>query len=169
MPCGCAKDRYMDPEGLSWGPLLWRVLHGLAERVGHLVRPIFLQDEKRSWRVLLEIIAKILPCDVCQAHYTKWLAAHPVSPIQTLTGDALREFIRTWLWTLHENVNKDLNKPSFAYENLTELYGNLNVEPPYKYFEKLEKIAIVKTVVKLNQWMIFVKEYRTLANIYGLV
>ena len=92
-----------------------------------------------------------------------------MSPIQTLTGDALREFIRTWLWTLHENVNKDLEKPTFAYENLTELYGNLNVEPPYKYFEKLEKIAIVKTVVKLNQWMIFVKEYRTLANIYGLV
>jgi hypothetical protein len=167
MPCGCEKDRYIDPEGLAWGPLLWRVLHGLAERIGTCV-PLFVKDERIAWYQLLTITGEILPCENFRTHYKSWIKLKPILAINTLTGTALREFIRTWLWSLHDNVCRDLGKPSIEYSELGILYANTNVELPFRYLNKLEQKAILEGYVKPNQWAAFIKHYRFMASIYGL-
>jgi hypothetical protein len=167
MPCGCEKDRYIDPEGLAWGPLLWRILHGMAERIDTSA-PLFIKDERMVWVQLLNTTGEILPCEECRRHYKSWITLKPILAINTLSGTALREFVRSWLWSLHDTVDKSTGKPSIEYSELGILYANTNVELPFRYLNKLEQKAILAGTVKPNQWAAFVKHYRFMASIYGL-
>ena len=167
MPCGCEKDRYIDPEGLGWGPLLWRVLHGLAERIGSCTA-LFFNDERLTWTHLLTLTGEILPCELCREHYKKWIKANPIHDIKLLKGTELREFIRKWLWSLHDNIDKNLGKPSIDYTDLPILYAGINIELSFRYLKKIEKIAVQDGNVKLNSWDSFVKHYLFMASIYRL-
>ena len=73
MPCACLIPLPNYPTNESWGPILWRVLHGLAEKYGKLITPLFHQEEVLAWTHLIDNTYKILPCKDCRDHYLKWL------------------------------------------------------------------------------------------------
>ena len=168
MPCGCRIPGPAYPENAEWGPFAWTILHALAERTTRIVYALYEKDERRAWVELLKATGNMLPCEECRTHYNTWLAEHPVTSIMTMPYSELREWIRTWLWSLHENVNLRLGKESFPYENLTQKYSSGSISWTFKTFELIEKRAIQQQGVNLKAWLDWVKQYRTLTSVYGI-
>lgn len=168
MPCSCQIPGPAYPENKEWGPFLWTILHGLAERSGKVVFALYENDERRAWVQLLQTLCAMLPCSECRDHCKDWIQSHPVTSIQTIKYAELPLFIKNWLWSFHEAVNSRLGKPSFPFENLTEIYGNINITMQFKLLELIEKKAIQQQGVPLQSWLTWVKYYRTLTSVYGI-
>lgn len=168
MGCGCEKDRAVDPEGIAWGPVLWKMLHGLAERIGRVVANQLLQDEKLTWINILSKLPEIIPCDECRQHYKAYLLTTPITAMKTLAGPDLALFVRTWLWNLHSNVDARLKKPTVAFTDLPGLYVGLNLDIQFNTLNRLEKKAVQDGQVKYNSWMLYTKYFRSLLSNYGL-
>jgi len=168
MGCGCEKDRAVDPEGIAWGPVLWKMLHGLAERIGRVVSSQLLQDEKLNWINILSKLPEIIPCDECRQHYKAYLAENPITAMKGLANTDLTTFVKTWLWNLHSSVDKRLGKPTVAFTDLPGLYGSLNLDIQFNTLNRLEKKAVQDGQVKYNSWMLYTKYFRSLLSNYGL-
>ena len=168
MPCNCTPKVYSYPENSEWGPLLWIILHSLAERATKVVSPLFEIEERKTWISLLQTTESILPCPDCRAHYKQWIDTHPVSIVQTMAYADLREFLRRWLYDLHQNVNSFSGKPGIAYEDLSTRYRSENIPATFKNLEPVEKRAIQLQGIKLQPWANWVKLYKSLLNVYGV-
>ncbi len=103
----------MEPPNTSeWGPALWRILHTFAERVGKSRGVsvtegdhIWHHQEYQLWNELLTMLAEAMPCSSCQSHYSAYTRENPYTAIFNRgMGEQRRIAIRTWLWTLHNNV-----------------------------------------------------------------
>ena len=46
MPCACRVPTPDYPANAAWGPILWQILHGIAEKAGRAPIPA---DEVREW------------------------------------------------------------------------------------------------------------------------
>jgi len=93
---------------------LWFILHSSVERFGRPLSKRLPEDEKRIWAGLLRSLQYTLPCPLCKKHYTAFLSTYPL----VLT----REGLRSWLWTLHNQVNERTNKPTITLEEVVERY-----------------------------------------------
>lgn len=91
-----------------WGPSMWRILHTAAE-----------QPSKRALlATAIHALDGALPCPDCRRHYHVWLQTHPLSGTTDL---------RTWLLTLHNDVNARAGKTTWTVDDLTAAYGSGNV------------------------------------------
>lgn len=120
MPCSCIVDKPTYPQNEEWGPLLWWILHTLAEKAGRQTNPISQGDEQRAWPLFLKELPTALPCPFCREHLQGYVAAHPFA----LPQDPYewKTYVPTYLYELHEDVNKRLGKPSFPKETLSQTY-----------------------------------------------
>ena len=101
----------------AWGPYIWYMLHGLAEKV-----KLSSYDTVRS--ELLEHIYNIclnLPCPSCSTHSREYLQKIDFKKLQT------KDDLRLMLLDFHNNVNIRLNKPSFSYQQLNDKYKTANL------------------------------------------
>ena len=96
----------------EWGPLLWTVMHSLAEIGGSAIADA-------DWTELFVSLQTSLPCPDCTAHYTAWLAAHP----PPTTGIAAA---RMWLLDLHNDVNVRKGVATWTEAQLPAAYGGAN-------------------------------------------
>lgn len=125
MTCSrCAKDDTKYPKTTEWGPLIWKILHTIAERAGRQTIMMMQVDEMRAWPLLLKTFATIIPCEECRAHATNYTKEHPFEP--PASYPAWNLYIRTYFYTFHEVVNTRLGKPSFDFSTLTETYKATN-------------------------------------------
>jgi len=92
MPCACKKDIPDYPGTEEWGPLVWKVLHGLAEKIG-TSRSV--DDELREWKRLLTLTADVIPCIVCKEHYKEVLIQKPIGGILKMDLLTASTFVRT--------------------------------------------------------------------------
>ena len=46
MPCACQLPPEIYPDAAEWGPILWNILHGTAERVGTAIVKLYQNDER---------------------------------------------------------------------------------------------------------------------------
>jgi hypothetical protein len=105
------------PQNHIWGPHLWTILHSSAERIGlpKLVR--LPQEESRIWTALLASLRYSLPCPQCKKHYTDYYSSTPILSFNSNT-------IRSWLYTLHNQVNLRVEKPNIiTIEQISEIYN----------------------------------------------
>ena len=121
------------PQNNEWGPEMWKILHGLAEKIGSYQTIVHrhrtdtqLNEEKRLWNVLLVSLRLSLPCPLCRKHYSDYINKHPLDNIIQANGPLLKDSIRIWLYNLHNDVNQRGGKSNFSTENLSELYRNIN-------------------------------------------
>lgn len=84
----------------TWGPPLWRVLHGLS-----LVPDV-------DWMALLGALDGSLPCADCASHFHAWLVRHPFS------GDPV-----DYVLALHNDVNRRTRKRAWTREQVAATYG----------------------------------------------
>lgn len=157
MTCSrCAADNTKYPKTTEWGPLLWRILHTLAERAGKQTNEILRGDEMRAWVLVVKTFVSILPCEECRGHATTYIAEHPFEPPESY--QAWNLYIRTYFYTFHEAVNTRLGKPTFEFSSLAETYkstGQLNT-----WFTDLNKLMM--SAMKLNGMNI--KSWQTWQN-----
>ena len=98
-----------------WGPSLWHTLHTIS--FNYPKRPT--SSEKKNYKKFIMDLKYVLPCGKCRKNLPKNLKSVP------LNSKALknRENFSRWMFRLHEQVNKMLNKKSgLTYEKVRERY-----------------------------------------------
>jgi len=152
MPCQCATEKPDYPANDTWGPLLWTILHGLAERVGS-INPMFANDEKQRWLALFAGLPMIIPCKDCREHAVQYMADHSaIQPWKMLAPDQRKEFTRTWFYEFHEAVNARLGHASFDKDLLTPSYGSINIREYLGRFAHIVNVAIQLDGVQMIKW-----------------
>lgn len=163
MPCACKVPAVQYPETAEWGPITWAILHGLAERSGRNTNILLQGDEIRNMIALIEDVEKMIPCDICRGHYHEYLLNKPVKGWAKEPYSALRENVRKWLWTLHNDINLGNDKPVFLYEDLQLVYGHVNIKQKIAELSAPIKRAMTHNGVKLLHWLAFERVVKTMA------
>jgi hypothetical protein len=157
MPCSrCTSDTTKYPKTLEWGPLIWNILHTLADKSGKQANNILQADEQRTWPLVIKHLPAILPCEECRAHATQYIKDFPFQPPESYPAWNL--YIRTYFYTFHESVNTRLGKPSFPFSALAETYKDPG--PLQQWLKELEEMML--RAMKLNGMQI--KTWQTWRN-----
>lgn len=104
----------MPPE--VWGPLFWHTMHITA--LGYPVAPTY--ADKKAAKEFFESLIMLIPCSICRTHYAEHLKANPITPFLDTRQDLF-----LWTITLHNSVNKSLNKAEFTPEASIAYYKKL--------------------------------------------
>jgi hypothetical protein len=168
MSCPCLIPEPDYPEAAQWGPLLWCILHGLAEKAGTCTTPMFLDDERRYWIHFFKETGEIIPCPTCKMHYMEYLKTHPVNALKTLPHSQRKAWITKWFWELHNDVNARLGKPIFPIENLSATYGNMNLHETLGRLEAPLKLAIKITGTHFLKYVEWKRRVTMLFSIFGI-
>jgi len=145
---------------------MWSVLHGLAENAGRLNSELQKSDERREWAVLFKTLEKSIPCDHCRTHYVAWYAAH--SPVLPEDYTQFREYVRKWLYDLHENVNQQTKKAAFPYEKMEATYKNRKIQMTIRQLRILVKTNVMGGSVPIMAWTAFLNSALKIKSLYGL-
>ena len=165
MGCKCRNQPVNVPSNVEWGPILWTVLHGLAEKAGSVPLPGLQGDENRAWKAILTTLPKSLACLECREHLTNYITSNPIN-IPDKYSD-MREYIRTYLYKLHEDVNRRLKKPSFGYSDLNMMYRGIDLRKSLEILTVIVKRSILATAVPILSWNNWVSHVRTLIGMYN--
>lgn len=183
--CNCGRrldpslniDMYMqlnpiDP--VEWGPILWRYLHSISERIGQSGSPSIDFDEATYLENMIQLLPKILPCQTCQDHARTYLQdEHPLPALRGLTGATLRQTARQWLFTFHNAVRTKKGQPIIVetLEEYTTLYASASISQA-EYSKFIEAVAAAARInwVRLEDWRIWYNfSERIRGYIYNLV
>ena len=162
----CSKAMPTLPPGSTWGPPLWTLLHGLADRSDVIVKPHTIAYAARQWIRLLEALPMSLPCPICQTHATDWVKAHPVQPLLKVTS--LKEWLVDWLYTFHEAVNVIRGAPSFDKTLLHETYKDVNLKTIFETTKEVITKAKEIGGTGFLQWKQWVGMMHMLLTIHGV-
>lgn len=169
MPCACLLPPEIYPDASEWGPHLWSVLHGVAERVGTSSFAQYYDDERRALIKMIKMLEKVIPCPSCKEHYEVYLREHPIEvSLKTLMHAELKEYIKRWFWELHNWVNESLSRPLYDYDSLAGQYGRLNIRAALVSLDVPMKRAIRVRSGQLFSYIEFVKQVNILLSIYGI-
>jgi len=167
MPCGCGKKNnagtvhFMGREGsqiadpLEWGPILWKFLHCLSEKVGLSGNKIVDADQANYMETMLNTLHLILPCQECQAHAASYISSNPLPSLKGLDGGTLRNTVRTWLLTFHNYVRTTKGQPILVH-NLDEYSATYNScfvpKCEHTLFVQSVAYAVRQGWVRIEQW-----------------
>jgi hypothetical protein len=165
MPCACQVPVPQYPETADWGPILWTIFHGLAEKAGRAPLPA---DEVREWQRLLKLTADMLPCEKCRVHFSAFLKANPSTALNTLPYKQLRIWIRSWFYTLHNEINVANGKEEFPFDQLASTYANVNFQDLLWRLEPVIKKAIQLSGISLMKWTSWVHSFKMMKSILGI-
>ena len=166
MPCNCKKPQPDYPEADSWGPVMWAILHALAEKSGNTM-PCFRDDEKRHWIHLIHVLPKTIPCASCREHAEEWLLAHPAFNTKTVMNSSdLHEWIVDWFYDFHEAVNQRLEKQSFNKTLLTQTYGSVSITGALVALTPFIDTAIRLSGLTRTPWQTWMRHVKVLSSYY---
>lgn len=103
-----------------WGPNLWKFMHYLT--LSYPENPT--EEEKDRLHDFFEIIKTLLPCEKCRYNFKNHLEKFP------LTDEILSTNLSVvkWLFNLHNEVNKSLDKPELSYTDFIDIYSVSNTK-----------------------------------------
>ena len=99
-----------------WGPVAWRILHGIGAKAGTIQNPKMKIDENREALWLMSHLEYIIPCPECRQHI---LAYRKKTGLPSFSGE-----IGIWLFNFHNAVNERLGKPTVT--EYTQQLGKVN-------------------------------------------
>jgi hypothetical protein len=167
MPCDCKKPQPDYPETENWGPVLWAILHALAEKSGNVSTPSFRDDEKRQWKNIIDGLPKIIPCPSCREHAEEWIRAHPIFDLKTpMNSSDLHVWLVDWFYEFHESVNRRLGKPSFDKGLLAQTYGSVSILGALTRLKSFIETAIRLSGLTLFPWQKWVGYVKMLNSFY---
>lgn len=167
MPCACRASIEQYPENAEWGPLFWRLLHGMADFSGKQKDTLLQGDERREWVKVFNLLKFTLPCDICRNHYTEYLSTNPAEPILTMPYFEVGVWIQTYWWKLHNYINEGNSKSTFPWNSLTSAYKNVDVKKTWKELEPVMKKVIILSGISLLRWKTWLQQIRTLQGLYS--
>jgi hypothetical protein len=164
MGCGCGgkkgaaapllqADQLLAPT--EWGPILWKYLHCIAERIGASGNKIIDTDQANYTETLLSMLPLMIPCLECQAHAASYLAANPLPILKGLYGQDLQLVVRTWIFLFHTAVRASKDQPIIiaTVEECKAAYANMSV-PKCEYTAFIQSVAaaVRQGWVKIENW-----------------
>lgn len=154
----------------DWGPLLWKFIHIMAERIGRSGIESLDRDEAIALDFIIERLPDVLPCNECQAHARAYVRSHPHASIKNLRGAALQDAARQYFWQFHNTVRGNTGKSVLVptLEECKKLYESMEwqkceMEQAVEYFSFGVHHGIVKTEV-YKRWMTQVHKLRLIAG-----
>jgi hypothetical protein len=72
-----------------------------------------------------------------------------------------------YVYKLHEDVNRRLNKPSFAQVDLPLLYKGIDLKKAFDVANVVVKRSILASAVPILSWNNWASQVRTLLGMYG--
>lgn len=166
MPCGCGKKNsgtvhFMGqvstdiPDPVEWGPILWKYLHCLAEKIGTSGNPLMDNDHAGYMEILIGNLHQIIPCPECQSHASLYISNNPLPILRGMKGDILRETVRLWLFNFHNHVRTIKGQPIIV--NSVEASRNLYLgcfvpKCEYTLFVQNVGYAVRQNWVKIDIW-----------------
>jgi len=160
MPCACLIPAPNYPETADWGPILWTILHGLAEKAG---QGFIRDDEVREWQKLIKITGEVLPCDQCKTHYQSFLKINPF-PVDK---SQVNTWVKTWFWNLHNEVNVSKGLETFPFTQLS-VYSNVNFTDLLHRLNPVIKKAIELSGVPYMKWTAWISSFKMLRSILAV-
>lgn len=163
MPCGCQKKSAAAPPLIKeqllspaeWGPILWKYLHCIAERIGYSGSTIIDTDQASYMEILIHMLPLILPCTECQTHTNLYLQQTPLPILKGLYGNTLGTTVRQWLFDFHNAVRQQNNQPILIHsiEECSTSYVGCTV-PKCEYSQFIQSVAaaVRQGWVKIDQW-----------------
>jgi hypothetical protein len=169
MPCGCGRKNtsgsvssyFMDRETNQvidppeWGPILWKYLHCLAEKIGTSGNTIVDTDQANFMETLITMLPLIIPCTECQAHASSYLSSNPLPSLKGLYNGALQYTVRNWLFLFHNSVRQHLQQPILIHtvEECSALYaGCVVAKCEYTSFTQRVAAAVRQGWVRMDHW-----------------
>lgn len=144
------ENSLYDP--VEWGPIVWRYLHSLTERLGVSGQD---NNEAQYIQTMLRMLPQIIPCRECQQHAREYIKLHPVPLLINLRGETLRRTVREWLFTFHTAVRTRKGQPVIisTIEECMALYTNSTISSA-EYTKFIQGVAYAsrKGWVKLENW-----------------
>lgn len=169
MPCSCQLPAEIYPDAGEWGPILWSIVHGLAERAGSVTFALYRDDERRQWMGLFKALGKTIPCPSCKEHYDVYLKEHPTEKeLKEMPYEQIRGYVRTWFWELHNWVNESYGKPLFSYDDLTPTFSRVPIRQKLKDLDVPMRRAIRLRAGQFFGYNEFTKHVIMLLSIYGM-
>ena len=93
---------------LNWGPLLWRILHFVAECLEVQHSHLNIVDAQKNWRQFqVHSLHRLLLCSICSSHYQNNILSKYRDRILNDTQPA-----RLW-FDIHNEVNRIMNIPLY--------------------------------------------------------
>ena len=166
MPCGCGKKKagimsFMDKESTEranpeeWGPILWKYLHCLSEKIGTSGNTIVNADQAKYVETLITMLHQIIPCTECQTHAATYISQHPFPSLKGLSDDLLRTTVRNWLFNFHNHVRSMKGQPILINtpEECAQLYAECFV-PKCEYTQFVQSVAFAvrQGWVRIDNW-----------------
>lgn len=106
-----------------WGPSAWKFMHYIT-----LSYPDYpSSDDKINIRNFFTSVQYLLPCEKCRFHFSNYIKQYP------LDDNVMRSRynLSNWLLTIHNNVNKSLNKSTMTYDEMIKLYLPDNIKEKF--------------------------------------
>lgn len=161
--CNCSKYSIEVPENIEWGPLFWKILHGLAERSGSSSSFLLRKDEHTLWKQVLTTLSSTLPCSECRDHLREYILVHPIQIPDTFSN--LHTYIQTWIYNLHEDVNLRLSKPSYPFASLE---ATPDIRTGFLQLQVVMERAARASSVPFLSWKKWSNSVKMLMSIYGI-
>lgn len=156
------------PSNREWGPFLWTILHGLAEKLGRQPNEIMAADEAREMTLVLKGVELIMPCEKCRAHFHEYRLKNPIDGFSTKRGEHLRYTVREWLWRLHEAVNERNNAPRFSIEQLTPTYQSVNIAAAWTTLQTYLKTSVASGLILSENLKSFRRHLEFVRSLHGI-
>jgi len=166
MPCACQKPQPDYPETDNWGPVLWTILHTLANKSGHVSMPGFRDDERRQWVNIINGLPKIIPCEKCREHAEVWILLNPCTAIKTMSDTDLHCWLVNWFYVFHESVNIRTDKPPFDKCLLSETYKSVSIPGAIARLKPFIETSIRLSGLTLLPWQKWLGHVRMLNSFY---
>jgi hypothetical protein len=98
-----------------WGPTMWHIMHTIS--FNYPIKPT--KEQKKYYYDYYYNLQFILPCRYCRENLTKNFETLPLKPSVFKNRESLSRYV----YSLHELVNKMLNKNSaLSYEDVRDRY-----------------------------------------------
>jgi hypothetical protein len=123
-----------------WGRYGWHLLHTIAQ---HCNVKNCIEKNVDHFYNFFKSLKTMLPCFKCQEHY-KSLMSHNSLRLRKYMKHNRKNIIE-WVYDLHENVNRDLNKNKFPLKRVIKTYEKIDHDEIFKFIE----ISIYELPAKL--------------------
>ena len=137
------NEHYKSGDGMLtsvWGPSFWHVLHTISFNYPN--EPT--KEQKNNYKNFVLSLKNVLPCKYCRINLKNNFKALP------LTNECMknRETFSTYIYNLHELINKMLKKKSgLSYDDVRERYEHFRA----RCGNKKKKIFKFKKTIKKHK------------------
>lgn len=102
-----------------WGPLFWSTMH--IATLGYPVSPT--EQDQLAATHFYESLSVMIPCPICRDHYSQTLMKMPIK--EAVKG---RDELINWVFTIHNEVNKQLGKSEITWETYVQTMYKLALQ-----------------------------------------